>query len=97
MLQREDSEVSMRGKGGGGGFGSDVLPMGDLLPYAIMAKRSALISPQTVLSRDVSPISMKYLHNCVCTTAARYQHICETTISKEHGLNDDATYSHEWM
>ena len=60
----------------GGGRGGDVLPMGDLLPYAIMAKRSALISPQTVLSRDVSPISMKYLHSCTCTTAARYQQIC---------------------
>lgn len=63
----------------------------------IETDRSALISPQTVCSLAVSPISMKYLHNCVCTTAARYQHICETTISKEHGLNDDATYSHEWM
>ena len=27
--------------------------------------RNALISPQTVCSLAVSPISMKYLHNCV--------------------------------
>ncbi len=39
------------------------------------AYRRALISPQTVCSLEVSPISMKYLHNCVWTTAARYQQI----------------------
>jgi len=34
-----------------------------------------LISPQMVVSLEISPISMKYLHNWICTTAAKYQQI----------------------
>ena len=34
-----------------------------------------LISPQIVVSLETSPISMKYLHNWTCTTAAKYQQI----------------------
>jgi len=36
-----------------------------------------LISPQMVVSLETSPISMKYLHNWICTTAAKYQQIWE--------------------
>jgi len=36
-----------------------------------------LISPQMVVSLEISPISMKYLHSWICTTAAKYQQIWE--------------------
>jgi hypothetical protein len=43
--------------------------------WGIDAYLKMLISPQMVVSLETSPISMKYLHNCICTTAAKYQQI----------------------
>ena len=47
-----------------------------------------LISPQMVVSLETSPISMKYLHNCTCTTAARYQQILERISGAAKGRKD---------
>jgi hypothetical protein len=47
-----------------------------------------LISPQMVVSLETSPISMKYLHSWICTTAAKYQQIWGK-ISGTHGVEKD--------
>jgi hypothetical protein len=41
-----------------------------------------------VVSLETSPISMKYLHSWICTTAAKYQQIWEK-ISGTYGVEKD--------
>jgi hypothetical protein len=56
------------------------------------AHLSTLISPQTLASRSVSPISMKYLHRWTCTTAARYQTIYSVERSVRELANNAEMY-----